>query len=200
MGCLLALFSAFEVWSKQQSRPRDHLLYLQISNIGPSQLLSSALAFCGCMYFLFKKRTIAVPGLSHFLQIKSSSSSFLCRVLLCIGEHSLPSHPAQKRSATYKADLQTWGNKMKDLKTTPMMTVHGIFFPPYLDLYPPYSICTFQLFQNNEQTFLQLHKSGTFHFPCRLRDTHKLFGINSKNTVHFVKLYSKHPVIFHWKH
>lgn len=197
---MLALFSAFEVWSNSKVGQETIYFNCRILIQVPASYLALHLSFVVACISYLRKGLQQVPGLSHFLQIKSLSSSFLCLVLLCIGEHSPPSHPAQKRSATYKAERQTRGHKMKDFKTTSMMTVHGIFFPPYLDFYPPFSICTFQLFQNNEQTFLELHKSGTFHFPRRLRETHKLFGINSKNAVHFVKLYSKHPVIFHWKH
>lgn len=138
LGCCSAgrihigLFAASRVRSKWQSRLRDCFFKCRISNIGSSQSLSTVLVFCGCVYFLFKKRTTAVPGLSHFLQLRSFSSSFLCDALFCIGKHCIPSHWAQKSSAIYKKDLQMWGNKMKESKATSMMTIHGIC-PPYLD-------------------------------------------------------------------
>lgn len=128
----IGLFAASRVRSKWQSRLRDCFFKCQISNIGSSQSLSTVLVFCGCAYFLFKKGTTAVPGLSHFLQVRSFSSGFLCDALFCIGKHCIPSHWAQKNSAIYKRDLQMWGNKMKESKTTSMMTIHGICLP-YLD-------------------------------------------------------------------
>lgn len=160
------LFSAFEVLFKHQSRLKDYFLQLHISIIGSSQ----SLVFCGCMYFLFQKRTIAVPGLPH-LQIESLCSSFLCPALLCTGEYSLPPQPAQKHAQPPTKPIDRHKvTKRRSSKPYPWWQPIGLF-APNLGFNPPFSICTFYLFQNNEQTVLQLHKPGTFHFPCHLRDT-----------------------------
>lgn len=152
------------------------------------------------MYFLFKKRTTASSWFVTFSSNKEFEQQF---PLPCVTLHWWTLSSLSPCSETL-SHLQSWTTDTRPQDEGFQNNIYDDspwdFFPPYLDFYPPFSICTFQLYRNNEQTFLELHKSGTFHFPCRLRETHKLFGINSKNAVHFVKLYSKHPVIFHWKH